>query len=148
MPIQVASNLIPKSGAKWPVVEDVYVKGGLRVVADAATRDSLYTDSTAKLGLKNGMLLITADDNRIWQYLGTGTWVELKKANSFTYTQVDPSDTWIVNHGAHSTSFTFSLFDADGFLVLPNECQILDVDNLKLTFLQAIAGTVTLTFNV
>ena len=148
MPIQVASNIIPKSGAKWPVVEDIYVKGGLRVVADAATRDSLYTDTTAKLGLKTGMLLITASDSKIWQYAGLGVWIEVKKTVAYTYTQDTPSDLWLISHGANSSHFTYTLFDAEGYQILPSECHILDVNNLEVSFASPIAGHATFFFDV
>lgn len=148
MPIQVASNIVPKNNAKWPVVDDTYVKGGLHVVADAAARDAIYLDATARLILKNGMLLVTASDARIWQYSGLGVWVELKKSSSFSHTQDTHAVEWVIQHNIHSKMFTYCVFDEDGFQILPNECQILDFDNLKVTFLQATAGTITLTFNV
>ena len=66
MPITVASNLIPRSSGKWPVLEDVYVRGGIRVVTNAAARDAIYADAQARTGLKIGMLLVTADDQKLW----------------------------------------------------------------------------------
>ena len=147
MPIQVASSLIPKSGAKWFVVEDTYLKGGIRVVADAAARDAIYSDITAKLGLKIGMLCVTANDFRVWQYVAANTWTELKKSKSFTFSTETPLLEWDIQHNFNSKNFTYSVFDDAGFQIVPNECQIVDVNNLKITFLQETAGSVTLTFN-
>lgn len=148
MPVQIASNIIPKNGAKWYVVEDIYVKGGLRVVPDAATRDSLYLDSTAKFCLKSGQLLVTADDNKLWQYRGLGVWVPLVIPTAFTFVQATPSGQWDIQHNLNSSAFTYTIFDADGFQVLPDECHIIDVNNLTISFSAAIAGQVTFVFNV
>ena len=52
MAIQVASNIIPRNGNTWPVVEDVFVKGGFRVVDDLAARDAINP-----LSMKQGMLV-------------------------------------------------------------------------------------------
>lgn len=146
MPIQVASNLIPRNNAKWHVVEDIYVKGGLRVVASEAARDAIYLDATAKLTLKIGMVVVTADTGQLWQYLGFGAWAELKKSRTYSFEMETPNNTWVLPHNMDSRHFTYSVFDADGHQVLPNECTILDSNNLQLTFLEALAGTATLTF--
>lgn len=148
MPIAVASNLIPKNSAKWPVVEDTYLRGGLRVVTNATARDAIYADPGARQGLKTGMLLVTANDRRIWQYEGLGAWTELKKSTTKTYAFSQPGTLWDIPHNTGSTNFTYTVFDTDGFQILPHECQILDVNNLRLTFLEEIAGTVTVTFNI
>ena len=65
MPINLASFLLPRSGQTYFLLEDKYVKGGLRVVADAAERDAI-DESTRK----PGMLVITANDNVVHR-LGT-----------------------------------------------------------------------------
>jgi len=148
MPVQVASNLIPRNGAKWHVVEDVYVKGGLRVVANAAARDAIYADSTARLGLKTGMLLTTADDGKLWRYVGSGQWVRYKTTASSTHVQETPASEWIFNHNQGSRFFTYTVFDADGQQVFPDQCHILDSDNLKLSFAIPIAGHATFLFDV
>jgi hypothetical protein len=147
MAILVASNLVPKSSAKWPVVEDTYVRGGLRVVANATARDAIYPDSQARGCLKIGMFLVTADDQRIWQYTATNTWTELKKSLTKTYSFAVPGNTWLITHNTGSRNFTYSVFDTDGFQVMPHECQILDANNLRLLFLDVLAGSVTISFN-
>jgi hypothetical protein len=57
------------------ILEDKYIRGGVRMVADTAARDQLATTSPAHL--KAGMLVVTQDDLKIWQ-LGTDltTWTE------------------------------------------------------------------------
>lgn len=148
MPIQVASNIIPKNGAKWHVVEDIYVKGGLRVVADAAARDAIYLDTTAKFTLKNGMLLITADTNQMWQYQGLGVWTLYNSTVTATFEQATPATQWDINHTFNTRFFTYSVFDADGFQILPAECHIVDFNNLSLYFASPIAGHATFVFDI
>ena len=36
MPIPVSSNLVPRNGNTWPVVEDIFIKGGYRTVSTRA----------------------------------------------------------------------------------------------------------------
>ena len=50
------------------LVEDIYLKGGARVVANEA---ALYTLDPAVL--KTGMLIVTQNDNKIWQLNSNGT---------------------------------------------------------------------------
>lgn len=147
MPVYVASNLLPKSPGKWPVVEDIYIRGGFRVVADAAARDAIYTDVQTRGGLKTGQLLVTANDKRIWQYDGVGVWSELKKSLTKTYSFSEPGNVWEVQHNTGSTHFTYSMFDTDGFQILPNECRVVDANTISFQFLAEIAGSVTISFN-
>ena len=58
MPIPVSSNLIPRNGNTWPVVEDVFVKGGFRVVSNLAARNAIDP-----LGMKLGMLVFVQSEN-------------------------------------------------------------------------------------
>lgn len=148
MPIFVASNIAPRNSGKFAIVEDIYVRGGIRVVTSAAARDAIYADTVARGTLKIGMLLVTADDKRIWQYEATNTWVELKKSTTRTFGFSIAGTVWDIPHNTGSMNFTYTVFDSDGFQVLPNECQVVDFNNLRLTFLEELSGTVTLTFNV
>lgn len=148
MPIFVAANLVPRNSGKWPVVEDTYLRGGLRVVSNAAARDAIYADSYARQGLKIGMFLVTANDKRVWQYTATNTWTEFKRSAIKSYQFSEPGLIWDIPHNVGSSNFTYTVFDTDGYQILPNECQILDANNIRLTFTEAIAGTITLSFNV
>lgn len=62
MPIQLASLIVPKNSNTWYLMEDIYLKGGLQVVANSAARDALNP-----LNRKAGMIVITQDDKKIWQ---------------------------------------------------------------------------------
>ena len=148
MPVQVASILIPKSYAKWPILDDAYLKGGARVVANAAARDAIYADAVTRTGLKVGQLLVTADDFKVWQYKGVGVWSEFKSGpTSYAHEQVEASDTWAVSHGLGTKFFTYTVFDGYGFQIQPGDCQIVDVDNLTLYFAMPITGHATFVFH-
>lgn len=73
MSIQVASFLVPKNGNTWPVLEDVFIKGGFRAVADQTARNTIDA-----AGMKAGMLVSVLADNKIYQ-LGSdlATWSEV-----------------------------------------------------------------------
>lgn len=62
MPVQVTSFLVPRNGNQWYLIEDKYLKGGVRVVADAVERSAIHPSS-----LKNGMVVIQIDDNLMYQ---------------------------------------------------------------------------------
>jgi hypothetical protein len=148
MPIQVTSNFIPKSGQRWFLLEDKYLKGGFRVVADIASRNYLVTDSQSATGLKVGMLVLTADTGITWKYEGTNVWSEYKPNALFTYTQATPSDTWLIAHNKNSENFVYSIFDDQGYSIIPDGCQRIDANNIAVTFSTSIAGRATFSFNL
>lgn len=61
MPITVISNIVPANNLKFPIIEDIHLKGGLRVVANSTERDNI--DSAAR---KVGMYVVTVSDGLIW----------------------------------------------------------------------------------
>lgn len=78
MPVQLASFLIPKAGNSFFLLEDVYLKGGLRIVPNSAARLALNAST-----LKPAMLVIDQDTRKIWQ-LGDDkiTWTEFQTGGS------------------------------------------------------------------
>lgn len=148
MTVQVASNLVPKGGAKWPVLEDVFFRGGYRVVANLAARDVMYTDSQQKGCLKVGMLVCCADTMIVWQYVAANTWKEFKPNPCYTHTQADASTSWAVAHNKGSRHCTFTIIDSSGFLITPDSIQFVDDNNLILSFLEAQDGEATFSFNL
>lgn len=70
MPIPLSTFLLPAGGNSFFLLEDKYVRGGLHVCVNAAERDAM--NATVK---KSGMLVVTQDDNRIWQLQGSD-WLE------------------------------------------------------------------------
>jgi len=73
MPITVISNIIPANNLTFPIIEDIHLKGGLRVVADITERDII--DINAR---KGGMYVFTVDTGLMW-VLGSdlSTWTQV-----------------------------------------------------------------------
>ena len=73
MAIQLASNLVPRNDNTWPVVEDIFVKGGYRTVADLAARDAINP-----LALEPGMLVFVQSENAHFKLdqVGPPAWVQ------------------------------------------------------------------------
>jgi hypothetical protein len=62
MPTYPSSFFEPKSGVPRYILEDKYLKGGFRVVADAAARDAIDKEMR-----KRHMIVITANNGKVWQ---------------------------------------------------------------------------------
>ena len=62
MPINLTSFLQPANSNTFPLVEDKFVKGGMRVVADIAARDAIPANNR-----KAGMIIVTQDTLKMWQ---------------------------------------------------------------------------------
>jgi hypothetical protein len=62
MAVQLASNIAPKNGQTYYMMEDIYLKGGLQVRNDITDRDSIPISN-----LKLGALCLTVDDGKIWK---------------------------------------------------------------------------------
>jgi hypothetical protein len=63
MPIAINANLVPKNGGPFPLIEDLYIQGGLRICVDEAQRDNIPVASR-----KDGMVVITANNRKWWSY--------------------------------------------------------------------------------
>lgn len=89
MPIQLASFLIPKAGNTYFLVEDTYIKGGLRVCTDETDRNAINPVSR-----KAGMLVVTKNNKKIWM-LGDDLlgWTEFKGSGSGVGTRTNVSIT-------------------------------------------------------
>ena len=148
MPVAVSANLIPKSSARWPVLEDIYFRGGYRVVASLAARDNLYTDVQLRNGLKVGTLVCCADTLTVWQYVSANKWKEFKPNPCYTHVQSEASTTWTVAHNKGSKHCTFTILDSNGFMTAPNSVLFIDDNNLTLSFLEAQDGEATFCFNI
>lgn len=62
MPIPVASFLVPRGDNTFFILEDKYLRGGLQIAANAEERDAII-----EMNRKPLMLVITEDDEKIWQ---------------------------------------------------------------------------------
>ena len=71
MPIALASYLIPRAGNSYALLEDIYIKGGFRILQTLAERDAI--DPTAT---KVGMLVYVVDDKKTYRLLDGNVWEE------------------------------------------------------------------------
>lgn len=56
------------------------------------------------------------------------------------------SSTWTVTHNLNSTNVIVQVVDAAGYVVIPNEIQIVDADTVTVTFGTVQTGTVRVIF--
>lgn len=62
MSLQLASNIVPAGGGTFFLMEDIYLKGGLQIRNNITERDSIEISN-----LKLGQLVLTVEDQTIWQ---------------------------------------------------------------------------------
>lgn len=145
MPISLTSYLTPKNGAKWFLLEDIYLRGGFRVVATVAERDTLHA-STKKVG----MLVAVLEDGKIWKLTASSTWEEFKQAvsNSYTHVQQVAAPVWEIVHGRNCEFFTYNVFDEQKHMVFPNEIHIVDSNTIQIEFAMPMSGHCTFSFDL
>ncbi len=146
MAVNVSSFLLPRNGAKWFVLEDIYLRGGFRIVANLEERNTIHASSK-----KARMVVITADDGKVWQLQPDMlTWAEFRTKSTyfpfFTHDQVEASDKWSVQHNKDTSYFSYTLFDGEGNQVIPGSVKIVDSNTIEFGFSIPITGHVTLSF--
>ena len=62
MPINLTSFLQPANNNTFPLVEDKFIRGGMRTVVDITARDIIPANNR-----KAGMIVITQDTMSMWQ---------------------------------------------------------------------------------
>lgn len=148
MPVQLASFLIPRNNNTWYLVEDKFVKGGLQVLPNHAARDAINP-----LNLKTGQLVVTQNDNRVWQLHPDGvSWFEFVPASNYnpfhTHKQVIPADVWNIVHGKNCTYFNYNVYDSNGTSVLPDGLSIIGPDIVQISFVVPVTGHCSMSFDL
>ena len=147
MPVFVSANLVPRNGQKWPVLEDTYLRGGMRVVANAAARDQIYLDGQSRSCLKPGCLVLTQDDQKLWIFTQSNTFeAYLERVKSYKFETIEPQLAWVINHNFNSKFFTYSCFSDSGNAVIPGEVTITSLNEVVLSFSTPVAGFATFMF--
>lgn len=146
MAVSLSSFLIPSSGAKFYLLEDLYLRGGFRIVANVNERNTLHPSVK-----KVRMVVITADDGKIWQLQpDNSTWAELRTKTTYFpfFTQDIPvaSNKWTVVHGKDTKYFTYTIFASDGQQIEPDSVIQVDSNTVEFNFIIPVSGHVTLTF--
>lgn len=143
MPIQVATFLIPKNGANWFVLEDTYLRGGMRVAIDATARDALHPSCK-----KVGMFVLTQNDNRLWQLQADLTYIEYNPSAFYTHTQIEASDTWNVIHNKGSIKFIYNVYEGSYGVITPDTVTVVDSTSIDIRFKVPISGHATFAFDL
>lgn len=78
MSIPLIAEITPQNGGAFAMLDDEYLRGSLRAVADHAARDAITSDRR-----KQGMLVFTQNDSLTWQ-LGSdlATWTQFSSGSS------------------------------------------------------------------
>lgn len=83
MPVYIISTLKQKNGAEFPIVEDIDLKGGYRIVADISARNGIFT-SMRKEGMRvhavsenTDYKLLAGLTNADWEVIADGAAFEL-----------------------------------------------------------------------
>lgn len=80
MAIQVSSFLVPKNFNSWYILEDRYLKGGLRVCTTLEEREAIPPESR-----KHGMLVVVQAEEKMWMLNeDLETWKEFKTGGGGT----------------------------------------------------------------
>ena len=146
MPVFMSSFLLPPNNGKIYLLEDLYIRGGLRIVANLEARNTLHVSTK-----KARMVVITADDGKIWQLQPDNvTWAELRTKTTyfpfFTFDAPLPLDKWVVKHNKNTKYFSYTLFDIEGNQIFPDKVVQTDSDTVEFSFAIPVAGHVTLAF--
>lgn len=56
------------------------------------------------------------------------------------------TETWSINHGLNSEDVIIQAYDENKFVIIPNSIQIVDSNNIELTFSSAQAGVARIVF--
>lgn len=62
MPIELISYIVPKNNGDFPILEDIHLMGGYRIVANATERDGISADHR-----KNGMLVYVQNEDLVYR---------------------------------------------------------------------------------
>ena len=146
MAVSVASFLVPRNNGKFSLLEDIYLRGGFRIVGNVDERNTMHPSVK-----KARMVVITADDGRVWQLLpDMQTWAEFRAKTNyfpfFTHDQPDPDTVWQISHNRDSKYFSYTLFDDTGEQVIPDKVVITGGNTVEFHFNVPVGGHATFTF--
>lgn len=68
-------------------------------------------------------------------------WVPMtREITAYTHSQNSSSATWSITHGMNTTSVQVQIFDANNFVVIPDDVEVLTPDTVEVTLNTAITG--------
>lgn len=144
--LQLTSFLVPRNGNNFYLLEDSYLKGGFRVVADNVERDNINPVSK-----KAGMLVYVLSTRLMWQLDAALAWTAFSFAQAYnpfyTHKQIIASSRWQIFHARNCRYFHAQTFASDGRSIWPDEITILDSNSIQLDFSIPLTGHCTLSFD-
>ena len=83
-------------------------------------------------------------NNIVYICVGSGglpVWVPLtREITAYTHVQAINSATWNIAHGLASTAVNIQIFDGSNRVIIPNEIEVIDGNNVQVTFGTALGG--------
>lgn len=58
----------------------------------------------------------------------------------YIFEQDIPSTTWSISHGADSFAINVQIYDDDGIIVMPDNIEVIDNNNIEISFVEAQSG--------
>lgn len=72
---------------------------------------------------------------------GTPVWIPLtRELNCYFHMQVNTATTWSINHNLQSGTPLVQVFDNTNKMIIPDQVEIIDQNNITVTFGQTISG--------
>lgn len=90
-----------------------------------------------------GRVLFTNKRLYICVDIGSGfpVWIPMtNEVNTYTFQQSSPSASWSIPHNLATTNPLVQIYDATQTMIIPNSVDIVDSNNLTVTFGSAVAG--------
>jgi hypothetical protein len=144
MAIAIASFLIPKNGQSYFLLEDTYLRGGMRVSLDTTTRDALHPSTK-----KAGMFVWTQTEGVLWQLQADlTTYLAYSASAYYTFYQVDPASVWQIQHNSGSDRFVYNVYDDTSGIILPDQVVVVDTSTIEISFAVPVSGRCTFVFDL
>ena len=116
MPIQITSNLIPRAGRDYFLLEDIYLRGGMRVVETQEARDAIPEESRKAM-----MLVGVLADGKYWSLdEDLVTWSEFKSGSGGGDTQQRQKRSYFVESIQPQSYADFNMKLGNTIMVLKN----------------------------
>jgi hypothetical protein len=144
MATQIASFLIPKNGQSYFLLEDTYLRGGMRVSLNVTTRDALHSSTK-----KAGMFVWTQTEGVLWQLQADLiTYIPYSASVYYTYYQASPADVWQIQHNKGSDRFVYNVYDDTSGIILPDQVVVVDTSTIEISFSVPVSGRCTFVFDL
>ena len=123
----------------FQVNTDISITGSLNVSGNLILSGSL-TDATGSTGTSN-QLLTTDGDHVYWTTFDP----IVVSGDTKKLIVSSPSTTWNFNHNLNSLYPAITVFNSDGYVIIPQNIHVIDYNNLTVSFASSQTGVVSAT---